>query len=246
MAAVGVAGGAAVIFGMRPIVHHLSLPQEHSPWMHFLHTITEPRYLVAFAITGLLTTGGFMLQPFASAYAVSNLGVGLDKLPTVYLITGVFTIFAGPAVGRLADVIGKFRVFLMGTALLVVIVLIYTHLGPTTVFVLSAVNTVLFLSVFARMIPFQALVTTVPIETQRGSFNAVNASLQQLSGGVASVAAGHIVTMGAGGKLQHFDVIGYVVIATSLIAMVLLWQLQRSIAGTPVPLRGAPSGPRLS
>jgi len=246
MAAVGVVGGLAVIYGLRPIVHHLTLPQEHSPWMHFLHTITEPRYLLAFAVTALLTTGGFMLQPFASAFAVNNLGIGLSELPTVYLITGVFTIFAGPVVGRLADVFGKFRVFVLGTALLVVVVLIYTHLPPTTVFVLSAVNTVLFISVFARVIPFQALVTSVPIETQRGSFNAVNASLQQLSGGVASVAAGHIVTMSAGGQLQHFDAIGYVVIATSLIAGALLWQLQRTIAGAPVPLRGAPSGPRLS
>jgi hypothetical protein len=44
---------------------------------------------------------------------------------------------------------------------------------------------------------------------------------------VASVIAGHIVTRGIDGRLQHFEVVGYVVVATSLAALALLWRLQR-------------------
>jgi hypothetical protein len=40
--------------------------------MHLYHTITEPRYLTAFATTALLMTGGFMLMPFSSAYLVAT------------------------------------------------------------------------------------------------------------------------------------------------------------------------------
>ncbi|MFX6040689.1 hypothetical protein ABTE96_22205, partial [Acinetobacter baumannii] len=80
------------------------------------------------------------------------------------------------------------------------------------------VNAVLFLGIFSRMIPFQALVSSVPATTQRGSFNAISASIQQLSGGVASIVAGHIVTLGADGRLQHFDVVGYVIVGTTLLA----------------------------
>jgi predicted MFS family arabinose efflux permease len=43
----------------------------------------------------LLATGGFMLMPFGSAYLVNNVGIALTSLPTIYLITGVFTIFIG-------------------------------------------------------------------------------------------------------------------------------------------------------
>jgi hypothetical protein len=74
----------------------------------------------------------------------------------------------------------------------------------------------------------------VPVQTQRGSYNAISASIQQLAGGVASVASGHIVTQAADGKLQHFDTVGYVVVATSLIAVALVWLLQRGMsAATP-------------
>ena len=235
MAALGVLGGIVVIWRMQPVADHLKVPQEHSAWRHLFHTLTVPRYLIAFATTALLTTGGFMLMPFSSAYVVSNLGISLHSLPTVYLVTGLCTIFVGPLIGKAADAFGKFRVFTLGTALSIVMVLIYTHLEPISLPVLILVNAVMFVGIFSRMIPFQALVSSVPAVTQRGSFNAVSASVQQLSGGLASVVAGHIVTLGADGKLQHFDLVGYVVVATSLVAFALLWRLQRSPASHPAP-----------
>jgi predicted MFS family arabinose efflux permease len=235
MALLGLVGGLLVAWKMQPVNAHLDKPQEHSPWMHLYHTVTEKRYLLAFAVTALLTTGGFMLMPFSSAFIVSNLGIDLQHLPTVYLITGLCTIFVGPMVGRAADAVGKFRVFIFGTALSILMVLIYTHLGPITLPVLVIVNSLMFVGIFSRMIPFQAIAASVPAQTQRGSFNAISASIQQLSGGVASVIAGHIVTQGADGKLQHFDVIGYVVVFTSLVALALVWRLQRQPAPAPAP-----------
>ena len=85
--------------------------------------------------------------------------------------------------------------FLFGSALSIVMVLIYTHLAPTSLPVVILINVVLFVGIFSRMIPFQALITQVPEPTKRGSFNAISASIQQLSGGLASLVAGHIVTM---------------------------------------------------
>ncbi|WP_211443059.1 MFS transporter [Collimonas humicola] len=236
MAGLGVLGGLFVAWRMQPVAAHLGLPQEHSPWMHLFHTLTERRYLMAFATTSLLTTGGFMLMPFGSAYAVNNLGINLHDLPTVYLVTGLCTIFIGPLIGKAADAFGKFKVFTLGTALSITMVLIYTHLGPTSLAGLIVVNAILFVGIFSRMIPYQALVSSVPSATQRGSFSAISASIQQLSGGIASVVAGHIVTLGADGKLQHFDVLGYVLVGTSLAALLLLWRLQRSLGTAAAPL----------
>ncbi|WP_432383317.1 MFS transporter [Duganella sp. P38] len=235
MAAFGLIGGLLVAWKLQPVNDHLGQPQEHSPFMHLFHTVTEKRYLLAFAITALLTTGGFMLMPFSSAYIVNNMGIDLHHLPTVYLITGVCTIFIGPLIGRAADAVGKFRVFLFGTALSIVMVLIYTHLGHIPLWMLVLVNSVMFVGIFSRMIPFQAISSTVPAATQRGSYNAISASIQQLAGGVASVAAGHIVTQAADGRLEHFDTVGYVVVATSLVATALLWRLQRDLPATARP-----------
>ncbi|NUU02944.1 MFS transporter [Herbaspirillum robiniae] len=229
MAALGLLGGIAVLWKMQPVAEHLKLKQEHSAFAHLLHTVTEPRYLVAFATTALLMTGGFMLMPFSSAYLVGNLGIDLHHLPTVYMVTGICTIGFGPMIGRAADKVGKFRVFMFGAILSIIMVLIYTHLGPVTVPMIILVNAVLFLGIFSRMIPFQALVSTVPAQTQRGSFNAISASIQQLSGGIASVIAGHIVTLGPDGRLANFDVVGFVIVGTTLAASLLVWRLNRDV-----------------
>jgi len=237
MAVMGLIGGLIVAWKLKPVADHLKIAQEHSAWMHLWHTVTEPRYLVAFATTALLMTGGFMLMPFSSAYLVNNLGIDLHHLPTVYLITGLCSIFVGPLVGRAADRVGKFRVFLFGSMLSIITVLVYTHLGRVGLPLVVLVNVVLFVGIFSRMIPFQAMVQSVPVQTQRGSFNAISASIQQLSGGLASVVAGHIVSIGADGTLHNFEVIGYIVVATGLVAMTLVWRLNRNLqAAVKVPL----------
>ena len=212
---------------MKPVADHLKVPQEHSAFNHLRHTVTEPRYLMSFVSVLFLATGGFMLMPFSSAFTVNNLGISLHDLPIIYLVTGIATIFIGPLVGKASDSFGTLRVFFFGTAVMIVMVLIYTNLSTSTLVVVTVINVVLFVGIFSRMIPFQALMSQVPAQTQRGSFNAINASISQLAGGLASVVAGHIVQQGADGKLHHYEIAGYVVVATSLLASVLLWRIHR-------------------
>jgi len=236
MAALSVVGGLLIVWQMKPVNEHLKVAHERSPFGHLFHTLTEPRYLLAFLSVMFLATGGFMLMPFSSAFTVDNLGISLEHLPTIYLVTGIATIFVGPLVGRAADAFGKLRVFLFGTAVMMVMVVIYTHLGPTPLGWVIVINVVMFVGIFSRMIPFQALLSQVPVQTQRGSFNALNASIQQLAGGLASLVAGHIVQRAADGRLVHYEIAGYVVVATGLVASFLLWRLQRGIT-SPAAVR---------
>ena len=229
MVAFGVVGGLVVAWKLRPVVAHLDKRQERSPWMHLYHTVREPRHWSAFVTMTLLATGGFMLMPFGSAYLVNNLGIALASLPTIYLITGVFTIFIGPLVGRLSDRRGKYPVFVAGSILSIVMVLIYTHLPPVSLAIVVIVNVVLFVGIFSRIIPFQAMSTSVPEMTKRGSYNALGAAIQQVSGGIASVFAGHIVTMAPDGKLEHFPIVGYVVIGATVTAMFTTWKVKQDI-----------------
>jgi len=80
----------------------------------------------------LLATGGYMLMPFGSAYTVHNLGIDIPHLPTIYLVSGLFSIVTGPLVGRASDAFGKFPTFAFGSAMSMVMVLIYTHLGQVS------------------------------------------------------------------------------------------------------------------
>ena len=230
MVAIGIAAGSMVAWKLKPVAAHLQERQEHSPWMHLYHTVREPRHWSAFVTMMLLATGGFMLMPFGSAYTVNNLGIAITSLPTIYLVTGLFTIFIGPLVGKIADRVGKYPVFFAGSALSILMVLVWTHLPPVPLTVVIVVNVVLFMGIFSRMVPFQALSSSVPEMTKRGAYNALGAAIQQVSGGIASVIAGHIVTSAPDGKLEHFPVVGYVVTGATLVTMFTTWKMKQGIA----------------
>jgi len=117
-----------------------------------------------------------------------------------------------------------------GTAMSIVMVLIYTHLGRTTLFVAIVVNVLMFVGIFSRMIPSQALMSAIPAAHQRGSFSSISASVQQLSGGLGSVLAAAIIMENADGSLSHFDRIGYVVVGTSLVALTAMYFVQKQVA----------------
>src|SRR6201997_4658586 len=89
----------AIMFLMRPVNAHLRLKQDRNAFLHLVATVAQPRYWLAFAVTTLLATGGYMLMPFGSAYTVHNLGIDIVHLPTIYLVSGLFSIFIGPLVG---------------------------------------------------------------------------------------------------------------------------------------------------
>jgi hypothetical protein len=109
-------------------------------------------------------------------------------------------------------------------------VLIYTHLGQVSLTVAILVNVLMFVGIFSRMIPSQALISAIPEPAQRGSFSAVGASLQQLSGGLGSVLAAALIAQNADGSLRHFDRLGFVVVTTAVISLILMYFVQRPIA----------------
>ncbi|MET4801992.1 MFS transporter [Bradyrhizobium sp. LB11.1] len=225
-----IAAIAVIAFAMEPVDAHLKLKQDKNPFRHLVATIGEPRYTLAFVVTTLLATGGYMLMPFSSAFTVNNIGIDLEHLPTIYLVSGLFSIITGPLVGRASDAFGKYPTFVFGCAMTAVMVLIYTHLGHVSLVTAIIVNVLMFVGIFSRMIPSQALMSAIPDPSQRGSFSAVSASLQQLSGGLGSVFAAAIISQQPDGSLLHFDRIGYVVVTTTIITLVMMYFVQKSVA----------------
>ncbi|MBC8034372.1 MAG: hypothetical protein H7Y03_09510 [Chitinophagaceae bacterium] len=106
---------------------------------------------------------------------------------------------------------------------------IYTNLGITPLWLAILVNVVLFMGITSRMISASALMTAVPLPPDRGAFMSINSSVQQISGGIASAAAGMIVVQSAAGTILHFDILGYVVIASMVITIRLMYVLNRQV-----------------
>jgi len=222
IAAFGVLLGILIMVYMKPVTAHLQIRSEKNPVVHLFETMIKPRHLLAFAATTLLATGGFMLMPFASAFTTHNLGISMDQLTVLYLITGIFSAIFGPLVGRLSDKVGKFNIFVAGSLLTMTTVAIYTNLGTTPFALVALINVMMFLGVSSRMISASALTTAVPAPQDRGAFMSLNASVQQISGGIGSAVAGLIVVQTSTGAIQHYNYLGDVVICAMIITIIMM------------------------
>ncbi len=231
IAVVSSAVGVVIAVRLRPIDEHLKKPSLRNPVVHLLGTLVRRRYQWGLASTMLLAVGGFMLMPFGSAFSVHNLGIPLEKLPMIYMATGLATIAAGPVLGRLSDRLGKYPTFVGGSAFAVALVVYYTHLGTTPIWWVIALSIALFTAITARMVSSQALTSAVPEPADRGAYMSISASLQQLAGAVASSAAGLIVTEGSGGRLEHYDRLGYVVSTAIGLTVLFMHKINRLVRG---------------
>jgi predicted MFS family arabinose efflux permease len=216
---------------MRPVDEHLRHHPDRSPVHHLLATVSNRRYIQGFFTTGLLSVGGFMLMPFMSIFTVHNIGLPLTQLPLVYMIMGACSMVAGPLIGRASDSLGKFRVFAFGCFLTVVMVLIYTHLHTTPLWLLSLIMVLMQVGIFSRIISSSALMSALPEPADRGSYMAISSSLQQVAGGIASVVSGSIVSEAPSGELVHFDILGYLLVVTTGITLTLMYFIDRKLRG---------------
>ena len=221
--------GAAIVFYMKPIDSHLKIQEKKNPLRHLAATLSNPYYLKGFGAIVLLATGGFMLMPFASAFTVYNLGISLDKLPLIYMATGICSMIAGPIIGKLSDQAGKYKVFFYGTVLTMLIVAWYCNLGLTPLWLVIIFNIIMFAGVTARIISASALMTAVPDAADRGAFMSIQSSVQQISGGIASAAAGMIVVQNANGVLRNYDVLGYVVVLAMAITLLMMYVIDQQV-----------------
>lgn len=240
IAAVSSVVGVVIFTTLRPVDSHLQKPRDRNPLHHLLATVLEPRHQWGFATTMFMALGGYMLMPFSSAFNVNNLGVSLQELPMVYMATGFAALVAGPVVGRISDAVGKYRTFAVGSLLAISLVNYYTHLGITPLVGVVAINAAMYTAVSARQVSAQALASAVPAPPDRGAYMSIASSLQQLAGGIASSAAGLIVTQTASGPLEHYDRLGYVVSTAVAVSVILMARINTLVT------RGVPRRPRPS
>jgi predicted MFS family arabinose efflux permease len=221
--------GVLIFFFLKPINEHLNLKLDKDPFGHIGHVLGQTDYQQAFLAVVLLATGGYMIMPFASAFSTHNIGISFEQLPWVYGITGIFSIVLSPFIGRLNDLYGRFNTFLIGTVISMLAVAVYTRLGITPLWEVIAINIVLFLGINFRIISSSTLISGIPSPADRGAFMSVSSSVQLVSGGLSSYAAGLIVVKHPDGMIGRYDWLGNVVIAAMFITVWLVYRLEQRI-----------------
>jgi len=231
IAAVSTVVGLVIFTTLKPVNAHLLTRVDRNPLHHLLATVLKPRHQWGFFATMLLALGGYMLMPFGSAFSVHNLGIPLEKLPIVYMATGLAALFAGPVMGRISDAVGKYRTFAAGSLFAMPIILYFTRLGITPIGTVIALNIAIFVAISARMVSAQALASAIPAPQDRGAYMSISSSMQQLAGGLASSCAGLLVTQTGDGPLEHYERLGYVVSTAMAATVVLMWRINAMVLG---------------
>lgn len=218
--------GALVVFKLKPLTEHLKLQRDKSALLHLVHTIKKKDYLTGYLATALLSMGGFMLMPFTSAFLVNNVNISQEKLPLVFLFTGISSIIIMPIIGKLSYSIDKFKLFTAGTFIAMLMIVIYTNMTPLPIWQVIIINMILFMGIMSRMVPATALNSAVPEAADRGAYMSINSSLQQMAGGLAAIFAGFIVVQPTKtSPIENFDVLGYVMLGFLLLCLVFVYRV---------------------
>jgi len=215
---------------LQPVIKHLELKTEKKAIVHLWHTITRGKYWNGFLMTALLSLGGFMMMPWGSAFAVNNLGVSYEQLPLLFMASGLAALVIMPLVGKLSDKIDKAKIFTAAAIWMTVIVVIYTNLGPIPFPLIMMMNVLMMIGIMSRIVPAMALVSALPKMQDRGAFMSINSSLQQFAGGIAAAVGGMIVVQRTKtSPLQHYDVLGYVIVVIIIFNIIQIFRVSNLI-----------------
>lgn len=176
-------------------------------------------YIEAFCLTSCLAFGIFHVIPFIAPYLVRNVGFKESQLPFMYLIGGIGTIITARIVGKLTDKIGGFKVFRFLVFISILPILALTNMPPVAVGVALTITTLFTMFGSARFIPAMTMVSGVVKPEERGTFMSLENAGRQFASGAASQTAGLIIGSTASGLLTGYNIVGYICIATSLIAV---------------------------
>ena len=210
---------------MRPVRGHLG--GDHGP-AALWDIATRPAHLFAYLLMMLLVFSTFMVVPYLAAFLVKNVGIHENRLYLIYLIGGATTLVSMNLFGRLSDRFSRVIVFrvLAGVALFTILAL--TNLPPgSSLPIVLAVTTAIFVFTSGRMVPAMAIITSVARSRERGSFLSVNSSVQQFAAGLAPLCSLLLLGDSKGKEpITGFPLVGLCACVAGVLSLVVIGTLR--------------------
>jgi DHA1 family inner membrane transport protein len=216
----------------------------HQPLRQMREILSHGVHLRAFAVGMVLVMAGGTLIPFLAPSFVVNLGLdpGIG-LPTTYMVGGIATALSTPFIGWLSDRMDRLKLLAIMSSGAIIVVLILTRLGHTSVGVASLMMACFMVTMSGRFTPAMTMITNAVDSRYRGGFMSVNAALQQAASAGASVLAGQCITVAPGGRLAGMPVLGYVSVAFFLLTVLLAAELRAAAPHVSAPAAGTRIAP---
>lgn len=226
-----VAGVAAVVWiclwrALPTVRGHLG--GDSKPLTDFLILLKDGNAWRGLALMTAMVFGHFTIIPYLSPYLVGNVGMPENYLFLVYLTGGLVTVFSGPWVGRLADLHGRFKVYLVLVLGASSVIWTLTRSGHREVWEVMVLAGLFFMFASGRFIPGQAVISLAVPAYRRGAYMSLVGCARDLASGITAAIGGAVVVKGADGSLQHFDRLGLLAIGVSA-ASLLIFRKVRSV-----------------
>jgi len=187
--------------------------------------VKDRNQVLALCLSASIMMGHFLIIPFLNPFMEFNKGFSKAQTPVIYMVGGALTLITSPFLGRLADRIGKHRLFIIMALVATLPIAMITNLADFPFYIVLVITGFWFVVSSGRMIPAQALVSNVVSSERRGSFMSINSSVQQIFVGLASVLAGWVVIKTPNNSILHYEVTGYISIAVTLISIFFVTKL---------------------
>ena len=197
-----------------PVPISLSLP---ALW----NLTRQPNHLRAFLLTFTMMLSHMMVIPFIAPTLVANHGVSPGQLAWIYMAGGAATFFTARVIGRLSDSYGKQKIFCLLGALSIAPILFLTFMPNLPYLAILAFFPFFMVLMSGRMIPMQALLTTVPQPAKRGAFLSLNNAIQSVGTGCGAWLGGLLLTNTADGHIDGYGINGLVAVA--IVVFGLFW-----------------------
>jgi MFS transporter, DHA1 family, inner membrane transport protein len=229
---------ALVFVTLPPVRSHLDDSAVHG-FHTFLELVRDANAGRALLFMSALVMGHFAIIPLLAAYLVSNLGLPENKLFLIYMVGGVCSAFTAPLFGRLADRLGRFRVFAVLIVVASVVTLLISNSGAMPVWGVLALAGLFFTFASGRFVPGQAILSLAVPSRRRGSFMSLTSCTRDLTSGLTSSLGGWVVTKSPTGQLINYDKLGWLAVGVSLLS---LWLASRVRVNETAPTITASEG----
>jgi predicted MFS family arabinose efflux permease len=207
-----------------PLADHLT-NQRPSPVASIVEVLRDANHQKAFAFTALMMIAAFTVIPYITIYTTTNGGLTMQQIPYVYLLGGAATLFTARLVGKLTDSVGKAKMFKITAVFAMLSIWLVTVSASFGLWGILLVTTIMFIGMNGRMIPGMAVATSAANPKLRGTFMALNSSVQSAAMGLASFVGGLVISRDAQGLVQYFWVNALIGAVATILGVLLVNKL---------------------
>ncbi|MES2672883.1 MAG: MFS transporter [Pseudomonadota bacterium] len=212
-------GVFAVAYKVIPNVReHLNQPRVNF-FQSYVELLSISNHWWAFLTSCLIMFSGFMVIPYLAPTIVANTDLTDSQLPYIYFCGGVGTLITRSWIGGMTDRYKHSTVLALMTIASFVPIFLVTQTLQTPLTLQLVFTTLFFVFISGRFIPTSALVTASCESRFRGRVMAFSSAVQNLGSGFAALISGAIMVKTSNGEILHYDWVGYIACAISLVAI---------------------------